>query len=107
MSNMILKSNLIPLLKIKFNRNNIRFYRPVNYDIESHTIEKMKKYDLPIEVINTLKQHEISINNIEKQLIENNKLFYSLLKHNNKFNKENGNENTCNDCSNNCDERKL
>ncbi len=81
MSNMMLKPKLITITRslLKFNRNNIRFYRPVNYDNESHIVEKMKKYDLPIEVINTLKQHETSINNIEKQLIENNKLFYSLL----------------------------
>ncbi len=73
------------------NNANIRYYRPLNYDSEPTNIEKIKKYDLPIEVVNTLKEHEISISNIEKQLIESNKLIYSLLKVNNEM-KEKMNE---------------
>ncbi len=96
----------MPILRIRLhilnkklfkNNGNIRYYRPLNYDSEPTNIEKIKKYDLPIEVVNTLKEHEISINNIEKQLIESNKLIYSLLKVNNEM-KEKMNEKKDDSC---------
>ncbi len=87
------------------NNANIRYYRPLNYDSEPTNIEKIKKYDLPIEVINTLKEHEISINNIEKQLIENNKLIYSLLKE--KINQNNDYKESYDYLLVNPDEKKL
>ncbi len=80
----MLRLNIVKRNFLK-NYGNIRYYRPLNYDSEPTNIEKIKKYDLPIEVVNTLKEHEISISNIEKQLIESNKLIYSLLKVNNEM----------------------
>lgn len=87
------RSNLIHyknLIKYK----QYRYYRPTHYEIITNNINKnidtenIKKTDLQEDISDLLKKFETSINNIEKRILENNKIMNNILNTHKTFEKK-------------------
>jgi hypothetical protein len=80
------RSNLLHYKNlIKYNQ--YRYYRPTHYEISTNNINKnidtedIKKTHLPEDISDLLKKFETSINNMEKRILENNRIMNDILNH--------------------------